>query len=553
MAFFKKVRDPSPEQIQQLTRLFAQNKLDELIDQADRLAAEFPKSAQPHNILSVAYNAVGDYYAAVDSAEQAIRIQSDYAKAYVNLGNALASLGESDKALDSYRHAVLIDPDFAEGHNNLGAFLISLDRHEEAAETLVMAVNSKPDYFKAWNNLGCAQAELGHSEDAIASFRQAIELNPDSSEAYNNLGGAMLDAGCKQEAMGNFRCAIELNQSYAEAYRQLANLTNFEANHPLYARMQEVFASDHLTDTQRMHLCFGLAKAEDDMDHVEQSFRHLKQGNKLRQDMYGYDIEEDRDLFRRIQSAFSTTRQADRGDADSEFIPVFILGMPRSGTTLVEQILSSHSMVHGAGEVPTLDHGLNNITWDERGVNADQLRLLRIHYLNWMDNLNVSERLITDKSPLNFRWIGFILQSMPEARIVHIRRDPRATCWSIYRHFFSTHAHGYGYDMDNLTAFYELYVEMMEFWEQRYPDLIHHTCYETLTENQEEETRKLLDYCGLPWEDQCMDFHLSGRAVTTASSQQVRQKMYQGSSNAWRKYEERLQPMVRNLSRRSPG
>lgn len=548
MMFFKKERQPSDEQIQALTRLFAEGRLDDLIEQAGELTKQFPRAAQPHNILAVAYNALGDYCAAADSAEQAIRLQSDFAKAYVNLGTALAGLGDDDKALESYRQAVLLQPDFAEGYNNLGVFLISLDRYEEAAEALSTAVQLKPDYFRAYNNLGCAQAELGQSEAAIASFEQAIALQPDFAEAYNNLGGAQADAGQPQEAVASFEQAIQLKPDYAEAYRQLAELTNFEPDSPFLARMREMEAGSDLTDKQRMHLSFALAGAEDDLGHADAAFGYFEQGNALRCQLHAYNIEDDRDLFHRIKTAFSApVPEANVERPEASTIPIFILGMPRSGTTLIEQILASHSMVRGMGEVPTLDRAVSGIRWDENGIEKQQVEALRGYYLDWLRQQDIEERFATDKSPLNFRWIGFILRSMPEARIIHIRRDAPATCWSIYKHYFSTDAHGYGYHPETLAAFYRLYDDIMDFWEQRFPGRIHHVRYETLTENQREETKKLLGYCGLEWEESCMDFHLSDRNVITASRQQVRRKMYQGSSDAWRKYEKHLQPLLRAL------
>lgn len=582
MFFRKKTTQPKPDQIQHLMQLFASGQLDSLIEEAEQLAARFPKTAQIHNILSVAYNAAGDCYAAVDSAEQAIRIQPDYNKAFLNLGNALANLGDHDRALESYRQAVRIDPEFSEGHLNLGSFLHAIHRDIEALEHLESAIRLKPGYFKAYNNLGQAQMEIGLHDEAIANLEKAIELKPDYAEAYSNLGcawleiaqydagianlekaielkpdyagaynnlaGALLHIGRKNEAIESFSRAIELRPAFAEAYRQLAELITFSADEPAYRQMRACLTSGELTDVQQMHLCFGLAKAEDDMGNVDASFQYLKQANQIRCDSYNYDIEEDRNLFQRIRQTFSvsSSQQAIQAPVDSH-VPIFVLGMPRSGTTLVEQILSSHSAVYGAGEVPALHHAVNKSGWDTGRVDNSQLQSLRTHYLDWMHGLGTHAQCITDKTTLNFLWIGFILQALPEAKIVHIKRDPIATCWSIFRLYFETGAHGYGYDMNSLTEYYKMYQELMVFWEDRFPGRIHHIQYETLTENQEEETRKLLAYCGLSWQEQCMDFHLSKRAVATASNQQVRQKMYQGSSAAWRKYEAHLQPMIKQL------
>jgi len=511
---FFKAREPSQEQIQMLMQLYAQGQLDDLIDEALRLARKFPKAAQVHNILSVAYNAAGEYHDAVTSAEQASRLQPDYPKAFLNLGNAQANLGEQDEAVESYSQAVRIAPDFAEGHNNLG----------------------------------CALIELGRIDEGIASLKTAIELNPDYAKAYNNLGGALLDIGCKQDAIASFRRAIELNPNYAEACRQLSNLITFNPDEPLYKQMRGLLDSEEQTDTQRMHLLFGLAKAEDDLGDLDQYFAYLQKGSRLHKQLSGYGIEEDRELFKSIKASFATpVPQLSIPAVDTEFNPVFVVGMPRSGTTLVEQILSCHSRVYGAGEVPTLERGLEKIGWYASAITPAQLNELRVHYMSWLKSLKVSESHVTDKTTINFRWIGFILCAMPEARIIHIKRDARATCWSIFRHFFDGNGHGYAYNLNDLSEYYKLYVDLMAFWEEVFPGRIHHINYEALTEDQEAQTRKLIGYCELEWEDRCLDFHLSKRSVSTASHLQVRKKMYQGSSDVWRRYEAHLQPMIRQL------
>ena len=237
----------------------------------------------------------------------------------------------------------------------------------------------------------------------------------------------------------------------------------------------------------------------------------------------------------------------------STFKPIFIVGMPRSGTTLVEQITSSHHAVHGAGELTNLPTIIGPIATDHlnQGINKlpqKPFLSIREQYLDVLSNLNVSESVITNKLPLNFIYIGFILTAFPEAKIVHMKRDARAICWSIYKSNFRNTGNGYSYNFDDLAGFYGLYTDLMDFWHQLFPDRIYDMCYEDLTTNQEEETRKLLEYCEIEWDDNCLNFHNSKRAVKTASALQVRQKMYQGSSEAWKKYEVHLKPLIKALS-----
>jgi hypothetical protein len=234
--------------------------------------------------------------------------------------------------------------------------------------------------------------------------------------------------------------------------------------------------------------------------------------------------------------------------------PVFIVGMHRSGTTLAEQILASHSQIYGGDEIRAMDDivKLNLIKTDNTkfgDLTSDAIERIRTVYLNELDTFEASEKYVTDKMPLNFRWIGFILTAMPEAKIINLQRDPVATCWSVFRQYFFSKEVEHVYDLMDLAEYYKLYIDLMDFWREKFPNRIYDLNYETLTENQEEVTRKLLEYCSLDWEDQCLEFHKNKRAVRTRSMVQVRQVMYKGSSAAWRKYEAHLQPMLQALER----
>jgi hypothetical protein len=226
--------------------------------------------------------------------------------------------------------------------------------------------------------------------------------------------------------------------------------------------------------------------------------------------------------------------------------------MIRSGTSLVEQIIASHHAVYGAGELTTLADLIEPIVRDHLAQDNYQLPekaflSIRQQYLDALSMFNAPEDVITDKMPLNFQYIGFILSAFPEAKIVHLQRDARATCWSIYKHYFSSTGNGWAYNIDDLAGFYGLYTDLMDFWHQTFPGKIYDLCYEDLTTNQEKETRKLLEYCELDWDENCLNFHTNKRAVKTASALQVRQKMYQGSSEAWKKHEAYLEPLIKAL------
>ena len=489
---------------------------------------------------------------------KAIKADPMYADAHNNLGNAMHELGRLDDAAASYNKAIIINPNLYKAYTNLGATQKEIGKYKEAIDSYGEAIRIRSDYAEAYNNRGNALQDLGQLKDAIADYDKAIQFRPDYAGAYNNRSNALKDLGQLKEALAGYDKAIQFRPDYAEAHRNLSTIKQYSPGDNQIVVMEELFSEDRLKEPDRMQLSFALAKAYEDLGDYDRSFNYLAEGNCLRKKELKYTIDKDRRLFVIIRNIF------DAGQQPLDFVPnvestkhpIFIVGMPRSGTSLVEQILASHSEVHGAGELETMSQLVRPIlhsleqkkSQHNYQVSQNEIKAVHEGYINMLTALKIYERVITDKMPLNFRWIGFILSAFPEATIVHLNRDPRATCWSIYKHYFSSKGNGYAYDIDDLAEYYKLYTDLMSFWRERFPDRIYDLCYEDLTEHQEEETRKLLQCCGLEWEEQCLNFHEIKRAVKTASATQVRKKMYKGSSEAWRKYEQQLQLLITNLS-----
>ena len=475
--------------------------------------------------------------------------------------NALINLchsGQMARAEQTCRELLQTYPQSLVVINVLGVALQRQGKLQEAVQALDKATQLKPDFAEAFSNRGIALKELGQLENAVASYDKAIQLKPDYAEAYYNRGNAQKDFGQLEEAVASYVKAIQLKPDFAEAHRSLSTLKKYNPDDTQIGLMETLFTDSETNESNRMEVCFALAKAYEDFGEYEKSFNYLEMGNRLRKKELHYNIEVDRRLFAKIRGIFTAGSLVPdvAPDENASKQPLFIVGMMRSGTSLTEHILASHSKVYGAGELEMMNQLVSpilsdlpdqNISQDKSIFSTVEINTVHSGYLEALTALKVSEMIITDKMPVNFRWIGFMLSAFPDAKIIHVNRDPRATCWSIYKHYFPDEGNGYAYDMGDLAGFYKLYVDLMSFWRERYPNSIYDLRYEDLTENQEEETRKLLAFCDLEWEEQCLDFRMTKRAVKTTSAAQVRKKMYKSSSEAWRKYEDHLQRLIKGL------
>ena len=531
--------------------LFALGKFDDAIASYNQALAIQSDYFEVHNNLGNIFHELEQFDTALEFYEKALNINPDYAEAHNNLGITLKELGKLEEAVESYKKALNINPDYAEAHNNLGSTLETLTQYTEAIESYKKALNIDPDYAEAHNNLGQAFYLLNLTDQALDSFENALALNPEFVDAYNNMGGMLQDLGRLDEALNCYVSALAIEPDDAEIHRNLSTVRNYKPGDTQFDYMQSLLTNNNLYDSDRINLFFALAKAHEDLGNKDDFFKLLNAGNELRRKDLNYSIEKNLNIHSLYKDLFISTTNIIPAYEPLTIKPIFIVGMPRSGTSLVEQIVSSHHKVYGAGELSALDDlivpMMNNYLSNREALNEKKFLSIRNSYSNILSNLDVSEKIITDKMPTNFENIGFILNAFPEAKIIHLKRDAMAICWSIYKHNFPTDAIGFPYNMEDLAQFYISYSEMMGFWHDQFPNKIYDLNYENLTTNQEDETKKLLEYCELDWDENCLNFHTNTRTVKTASSLQVKEKMYQGSSEAWKKYESYLKPLINAL------
>jgi len=565
--------EPPQEQVQKLISLYNQQQFEAVLSKVEPMTGLFPQAIVLFNIQGACNSALQRHDSAIDSYKQALKIKPDYAEVYYNLGIALKEKGEPEAAIDSYKQALKIKPDLTQAYNNMGIALKDKGELEAAIDSYKQALKIKPDYADAYINMGVALKDKGDLEAAIDSYKQALKIKPDYAEAYinmgvvlkdkgdleavidsykqalkikpdyadayNNMGNALRDKGDLEAALDSYKQALKIKPDYAEAHRNLSTIKKYELRDEQFTQMKVLYADQTIGDEDRCRICFALAKASEDLENLNESFEYLKEGNAHRKKILSYDIEKDRALFAALKKADLAIPQSALVSIKepAEVLPIFILGMPRSGTTLVEQIVSSHSKVTGAGELDCVNRLGAGISLGTVETKKENLTDFRERYLAELKKWSEGTPFVTDKMPGNFKNIGLICAAFPEAKIIHVERDPAATCWSNYKQYFPANGLGYCYNLEDLVTYYAMYLDLMQFWRERHTDRIYHLNYEKLTTDQEEETENLIQYLGLNWEEACFAPQDNKRIVRTASQQQVKNKVYQGSSQKWRKFE----------------
>jgi len=551
-----------------------------------------PGNADYQNDLGGIQMATGNLAAAEQCFRKALELAPAYAQVWANLGQALFRAGKSEEAMTALREAVRLAPDFADAHYNLGIVLRAVGALEQASIAFENAIRIRPGLAMGHVMLGQVQLALERNEAAVASFRRALELAPEypdaklglaealvdtwqvekaipllreltavaahSRAAYLLLGRALEVAGRLADAEAAYRTVLKTHPDSAGAWYGLSSAKKFRDDDAGdIAAMERLAASEGLDDAARSALHFALGKAHDDCRRYEEAFHHYHLGNEFRRRTLTGSVPDLAALTEDIIGFFTERYFESHRDVGSDSdVPIFIVGMPRSGTTLTEQIISSHPAVHGAGELAyfaRIAHGLHALLKTEQrfpyccaAIDRTSAALLADPYLKLLRWHSATAPRVTDKMPTNYRYLGLIATLFPRATVIHCTRDPMDTCLSIYFQSFAK-GHEYSYDLREIGETYIRYRRLMQHWEQVLPGRIYTSSYEELVANPEEKARALIAACGLPWDERCLAFHQQKREVRTASIAQVRQPIYTRSAQRWRNYERHLGPLKEAL------
>lgn len=529
------------------TALRALGQRDEAVASYRRALQINPNFAEAHGNLGNALRELGQLHAAVASYRCALASKPELAEAHNNLGNALRELGQLDAAVASYRRALEIRHDYAEAHCNLGHVLIELGQLDEAAASYQRALALKSNYAEAYASLGILLRQRGRHDEAEAHCRRALEIDPKSAAAFIVLAELHTDRGQFSQAEELFKRAISIAPKSPEAWAGSCRCRKMTGNDASWLVAVEAIASQRLRPHQEINLRYALGKYFDDVQDFERAFRSYQRASELSKHYRGtYDRKRQEQLINRIIRHFDHAWLKRTGSgALASARPVLIVGMPRSGSSLVEQILASHPDVFGAGELTFWDAATAQYeaAFFSGASGATTLRKLGADYLQLLQDISSEALRVVDKMPANFLFLGLIHAALPNARIIHMRRNPVDTCLSAYFQYFAT-AYPYANDLEDLAHYYTEYFRLMQHWRSVLPQsAILDMPYEGLIDDQEAWSRKMIEFVGLPWDARCIDFQQTNRTVTTASRWHVRQPINKSSSGRWHNYEKFVGPL----------
>lgn len=517
-----------------------------------------PNHAAALHFLGLLLHQTGRSEEGLDLIEQSVSLQPRNADFLNNMGTVMRDLGRVAAAVDFFRGAVDVRPDQLAARDNLGSSLKQLGQFEGAEEVYRGTIGRNPFHVRARIGLAETLQEAGRLDEAIALFRESLSIRPKDAELLYGLGVAMMEKGDLTEAADLARQAVAIAPAMAKAWLLLTQVKRQTDRDAELAGMVAEHAKAPQDSLARMQLSFGLGKANDDLKDYGRAFDYFAEGNAIRRKGIDYDPVKTRDEFEAMKAVFDKAFLEKHKPSDnSDDTPIFVVGMPRSGTTLVEQIIASHPQVFGAGELSILKTAVGKqfpmsmpggFPWGIADVSDKAFAEAGQAYLDMLHTRYPGFRHVTDKMPGNFLLVGFLHMMLPKAKIVHCARDAAATCLSIFKVHFRGDSHRYGYDLGELADFHNLYTDIMAHWHKVLPGVVHDVRYEDFVADQEGQTRALMAHLGLPWDDKVLSFHETDRPVRTASAAQVRQPMYQGSVDLWKRYGDRLKPLLDRLA-----
>ena len=508
------------KEIEKIINLINVKKYEEVISKARILVKKFPHDYIFYNALGMALMNISKYDESLEVLNKAIRLGENNIHVLNNLGLVHGYLANYQKASKYYERALKIKPNFLNALINLSQLKEKLNLNNEAIEILKIALKHYPEDYFLHYVVATIYQFIGDFKNSHLHFEKSLSINPNATEIY----------------------------------RLMSMTKKFKENDKDFEIYKNKLKDKNLNDVKKMHLHFALGKAYDDIKNFDNSFLNYKKANDIKDKLLKYNFKEENQTFSNLKKNFEKKSNNLYLDENSDKRIIFIIGMPRSGTSLIEQVLSAHDEVAGAGELTFLTEAIykeffiKSNEFDSSLISSENLKRIQKFYIDKINQFDYSEKYIVDKAPLNFKWAGFIKKIFPNSYIINCNRDPMDICWSNYKQNYSSSNLAFAYNLKNLAQYYNLYNEYMTFWEKILGEKnLLNIQYENFTENFQDEVKKLLNYCDLSWSAKCVEFYKSKNSVSTASLAQVRQPIYKTSVAAWESYSSYLEDLKSSL------
>ena len=484
----------------------------------------------------------------IEKGKLILKKNPQYVILYNLIGSAYQNEGRYVDAENYFKKGLKLDSNNLALQNNLAMAYKNQLKYELAEELYLKIINANNKYINAFVNLGNLKRDLNKFEEAITLYQKAEMISDKNPVVYYSLALAHQGIGNFEKAIFYSKKSLRIDPNFTRADHLISQSTKYKDNDEHYHSLRNKIGKINERSFDMVDLLFSLSKAEEDLKNIKDAAKYMINGNKLKKELIKYNLSQDINLMKNIKEAFNNLEIKPLIKNKNDKI-IFILGMPRSGTSLVEQIISSHSNVFGCGELPILSKIVkDNFLIDEKKMNnrlkdANEdnvlLEKLQNEYLNFIKNFKTKEKYITDKAPLNFRWIGFIKLIFPNSKIIHCVRDPKNNCLSIFKNLFEGGLN-FSYDQEDLVKYYEQYLDLMDFWKSKYNTFILDVQYENLINDNISEIKRIVKFCGLTFEEDCLSFHKNKTPIKTMSTAQARQPIYKSSLNSFEKYKEYL-------------
>ena len=496
------------------------------------------------------YFKIGNYKEALIRSKLILRENPNNPNIHNMVGMAHLQIGNIENSIQYFQNSLELFSDNLPAINNIANAYKKKADYKKAEEFYKLGLKKKPDYLNLLVNFANFKMDINQVEGAINIYNKVLAVDPKNYLIYFNLATAYRAQGNFENVKINALKALELKPDFTLADRLISSVTTYTKENGHFLKLKKIVRDKKISQKNKIYINFSLAKAFYDNKQFSEFFNQIEMGNKQKRDSISYDIKKDLKLFNNIKLLFKNFDFKNHEFKQNSKKLIFVLGMPRSGTSLLEQIISSHSNVFGAGELPFLQKSFLNKIRSLDSYNIEDafpdLEKISQNYEDQLSILSTSDQIILDKSPLNFFLIGFIKILFPQSKIIHSKRDPKDTCFSCYKNLFD-HGLGFTYDKKDLALFYNSYDDLMNFWNEQLGDFIHTVNYETLINEPKNQINDLLNFCNLNFEEKCINFQDNKSPIKTLSANQARKGIYKDSIKSYELFEKDLADIFVNL------